>query len=36
MKTPMLVLSAVFVALAATGVSAATRLLGTGCCPLCK
>jgi len=36
MKKTILVLSAVLVAFAATGVSAATRLMGTGCCPLCK
>lgn len=36
MKTKILALTAVIVAVAATGASAATRLMGTGCCPLCK
>lgn len=36
MKTKILALAAVIVAVAATGASAATRLMGTGCCPLCK
>ena len=36
MKTKILALAAVIVAVAAMGASAATRLMGTGCCPLCK
>lgn len=36
MKTRILALSTVVIALAATTASAATRLVGTGCCPLCK
>ena len=36
MKTRIIALTTVALALAATGASAATRLMGTGCCPLCK
>jgi hypothetical protein len=36
MKTKILGLAAVLIALGATSASAATRLIGTGCCPLCK
>ncbi len=36
MKTTIITLTAVLMAVAATGASAATRLMGTGCCPLCK
>lgn len=36
MKRKVLALTAVLVAVAVTGASAATRLMGTGCCPLCK
>jgi len=36
MKRTILALTAVLVAVAATGASAATHLMGTGCCPLCK
>lgn len=36
MKTKIIALTAVIVAVAATGASAATRLMGGGCCPLCK
>jgi hypothetical protein len=36
MKTKILALTAVVVAVAATGASAATRFMGAGCCPLCK
>ena len=36
MKTNILALATVLIALGATGASAATRLMGTGCCPLCR
>ena len=36
MKTKILILSTVVLAIAATGASAATRVLSSGCCPLCK
>ena len=36
MKTRILALATVLVAIAATAASAATRLVGSGCCPLCK
>jgi hypothetical protein len=36
MKTKILTLATVLIALGATGASAATRLVETGCCPLCK
>jgi len=36
MKTKILLLASALVAMATTGAAAATRLAGTGCCPLCK
>jgi len=36
MKTEILALATVLIALGATGASAATRFMGTGCCPFCK
>ena len=36
MKIRILALATVLIALGATGASAATRLMGAGCCPLCK
>ena len=36
MKTKILALATVLIAIGATGASAATRLMGTGCCPLCR
>jgi hypothetical protein len=36
MKTKLLAFGALLVALGATGASAATRVMGAGCCPLCK
>lgn len=36
MKTKIMALATVLVAVAATSASAATRLVGTGCCPFCK
>ena len=36
MKTTILALTTGLVAVAAAGAAAATRLAGTGCCPLCK
>ncbi len=36
MKTKMFGLAMALVALFSTGAAAATRLAGTGCCPLCK
>jgi len=36
MTTKIVSLAAVLVMLAATGAAAATRLVGPGCCPLCK
>lgn len=36
MKAKVFGLAMALVALVATGASAATKLAGTGCCPLCK
>lgn len=36
MKTRIVALVTVLVALGATGASAASRWMATGCCPLCK
>ena len=36
MKTRIIALATVLVAIAATAATAATRLAGAGCCPLCK
>jgi len=36
MKAKVFGLAMALVALVGTGVSAATKLAGTGCCPLCK
>ncbi len=36
MKTRILALATVILAVAATGASAATRVVAAGCCPLCK
>jgi hypothetical protein len=36
MKTKILALATVIAITVATNASAATRLIGTGCCPLCK
>jgi disulfide bond formation protein DsbB len=36
MKTKILALATVLIALGTTSASAATRLMGMGCCPLCK
>lgn len=36
MKTRILALATVLIVLGASGASAATRLMGTGCCPFCK
>lgn len=36
MKTKILVLVTILIALGGTAASAATRVMATGCCPLCK
>jgi hypothetical protein len=36
MKTTILALATVIAATVAANASAATRLIGAGCCPLCK
>ena len=36
MKSKIITLTAVIVTVAATSASAATRLIGAGCCPFCK
>jgi hypothetical protein len=36
MKTRIIALTTVALAIVATGASAATRVMNAGCCPLCK
>lgn len=36
MNQKIIALTTVVLTIAATGASAATRLVGSGCCPLCK
>ena len=36
MKSTIITLTTVALAIAATGAAAATRVMSAGCCPLCK